>query len=131
MKRLRLIDGPVLLGFAELFDRSFGDPTTPRPYATIAPATVGKVLLPFPCPRCTSVQGVCPPDRAAYSDPNRGFSFCSSCGLRYVLDEKGAPLETPIEPGAKSAPPTITKAGKTLQLPPPDDDALALIGARP
>lgn len=123
-----LLDGPVLLGFAEMFDRAYGDPATPKPYPTIAPAKVGDTLLPWPCPRCEEVQKTCQKSRDEYRDPERGHSWCSACGLRYMLDERGAPLDEDLPAGAMSAFPRVTKPGKVFQYD-RDDDVFAVIGA--
>lgn len=131
MRPRRLLSGPVLLGFAEVFDRAYGDPKSPRPYLTITPAAVGRSLLPFPCPRCgkSHCDAVDPRKRGGYCDPERGFSWCPSCGLRYKLDTKGTPLTESLKPGAESALPLVN--GESLQLPESEDDydALALMGA--
>lgn len=130
MKPRRLISGPVLLGFAEAFDAAYGNPRSKSPYLTITPAAVGRSLLPFPCPNCgvAHCDAVDPRKRDGYRDAERGFSWCPSCGLRYKLDTKGAPLTAELEPGAESAPPLVNG----MQLPPPDDaddyDALSLMG---
>lgn len=129
MTRRRLIDGPVLLGFAALFDRAYGDPSTPKPYATIAPARVGDTLLPWPCPRCEAVQSTCQKSRDEYRDPDRGHSWCSSCGLRYNLDINGVPLDDGLPAGVTNAQPRVMRDGEVLQLGNREDDVFAIVGA--
>lgn len=122
------LDGPVLLGFAELFDRSYGDPTTLKPYATISPAKAGDVLLPFPCPRCEAVQDVDKKTRENYRDPVRGHSWCTACGLRYHFDANGTPLEEKLGKNATSARPAVIKNGELLRVPSCEEDVFALVG---
>ena len=109
-RRRHLITGPVLIGFAELFDAAHGDPETPRPYVTVAPASVGRVLLPFPCPRCGKAccDAVDPKRRGGYRDAERDFSWCPACGFRYHLDVAGVPLASVLPAGASSAPAKVT-----------------------
>lgn len=90
----RYISGPVLLGFAEAFDASRGNPNTPRPYVTVIPSRLGKSLLPFACPHCETVapDAVDSETRSMYLDKDRKFSWCPVCHGRYVLRLDGAPL---------------------------------------
>ena len=105
-----LLPGPPLIGFATLFDGAYGNPATPRPYPRVAPAHVGGVLLPFPCPHCHKVApaAVHPRRRKGYCDKERGFSWCPACRGRYVLDPQGAPLAQGLPPGAVAAPAQVT-----------------------
>ena len=109
-----LLSGPVLVGFGDVFDRSFGDPSTPRPYPRVTPSRVGGVLLPFPCPHCSAVRPVVVDRKkgAGYYDDERGFSWCPACRKRFVVDTKGMPLEHKLEPGATHAPARIERSGK-------------------
>lgn len=127
----KLLSGSVLLGFAEVFDESFGDPKTPKPYLLVTPSAVGRILLPFPCPRCNeaSCDSVDPRTRDKFRDAERGFSWCPKCSYRFVLDLRGAPLASTLEPGAQSAPPRIGYRSLFEPLRAPDDDGLLLMGA--
>lgn len=135
MRHRPLLSGPALVGFMDAFDSSCGDASTPRPYAKIAPARVGGVLLPFKCPRCGEArrEAVDPRRRGGYADKERAFSWCPACGLRYVLDPKGHPLAEALPPGAESAPAVVTgqvvgaKPSRTDDAPP--TDGLSLLGA--
>jgi hypothetical protein len=84
---LPILQGPVLVGFDELFDRAYGDPETPRPYAKITPTRLGKTLLPFACPSCDGIVDTSTIDK--HTDKRRGFSWCPHCRKRYVLNDKG------------------------------------------
>lgn len=129
---LRLLSGPVLVGFAELFDKAYGDPKTPRPYPFVTPSRIGSVLLPFACPACHA-----PIELASvrkYSDTRRGFSWCPRCKQRYVLDKKGSPLKEPVAPNALTAPASVKKHNQITKLEAvvvssPDEGALNLLGA--
>lgn len=129
-RRRTLISGPVLIGFAELFDRSYGDPRTPRPYPRVTPARIGNSLLPFPCPHCGAVQPavIDPQTRKGYWDRERKHSWCPSCLGRYDINQKGAPLSKPIEIGATSAPAIVERGGKTEILA-ESVDSLGMLGA--
>lgn len=114
-RRKVLIPGPVLVGFATLFDQSYGDPRTPRPYPKVTPSCVGGVLLPFPCPHCSAVRPavIDPKTRVGYWDEERGFSWCPACGKRYVIKSKGTPLVGEIPAGATHAPALVERGDKT------------------
>lgn len=122
MQRRMILPGPVLVGFAAMFDRAYGDPKTPRPYARVAPTKMGSVLLPFPCPNCSAVRAevVDPKTRKGYTDEERGFSWCPSCYKRYVIEPEGIPLAEAIPEGAEGAPARITWA----------DDRVEILGVR-
>lgn len=109
-KRRLLIEGPVLLGFAELFDEAWGKPSA-EPYPRLTPSRVGPVLLPFECPHCGVVND--PQQAEHYRDPEREFSWCPSCRRRYVLNGQGTPLAEPLPPGATSAPVRIERPSPT------------------
>ena len=116
MRRRRwLINGPVLLGFADVFDASFGDPKTPRPYPRVTPSHVGGVLLPFPCPHCGAVRGepVHKKKSEGYRDRERGFSWCPACRGRYVMNRDGLPLVDDLPAGAPAAPARVERNGKS------------------
>jgi len=108
----RLIPGPVLLGFAEIFDEAWGKPAPNPPRVT--PSKVGEVLLPFPCPHCSAArpEPVDPRRRSLYEDPGRGFSFCPVCLGRYVVDRAGVPLLGELPRGATSAPARVERGGR-------------------
>lgn len=130
MKRRVLIPGPVLVGFGEIFDRSFGNPKTEKPYPKVTPSKIGDVLLPFLCPHCGSVRSavIDKKTRLGYWDKERDFSWCPACQGRYVINPDGAPLEEPLEPGATHAPALVERNGETrvLRL---DDNGLDTLGA--
>ena len=105
-----LIQGSVLVGFAEFFDKAWGDPKTPRPYPKVTPARIGASLLPFACPHCgAESEDAVNKRRDGYRDPQRGFSWCPVCSLRYIVVYEGAPLVDKLEPGAKSAPALVDR----------------------
>jgi len=112
-----LIPGPVLIGFAEFFDRSYGDPTTPKTpdgdYPTITPSSFNGLLLPFSCMYCEGTIVVTPRNVANYTDTDRGFSWCPSCKGRYVLDPNGQPLDEDLPADAPYAPATVTADDET------------------
>jgi hypothetical protein len=130
-KRPRLIPGAVLVGFAELFDRAYGDPRTPRPYPRVTPSRLGGTLLPFPCPHCRAVRDVVvdPRRRDFYHDAARDFSWCPACRGRYVIDRKGMPLARALEPGARAAPARIERDGSVEFLDVEAESGLSLWGA--
>lgn len=109
----RLLAGPVLLGFADLFDAAWGCPCSPAKMPTLTPTCIGGTLLPFNCPHCGAVRPVMtdPKKRDAYRDPWRDFYWCPACQGRYRLDTVGAPLAAPILPGARAAPARVTIGG--------------------
>lgn len=120
MTARKLLSGPVMLGFATYFDGAFGDPSTPRPYAIVRPASVGGILLPFPCPHCEAVraEAVDPLKRDGYADKDRGFSWCPACQGRYVLDLNGVPLAKSLPAGATHAPAQVDRlAAEPFALP--------------
>lgn len=121
MRRRVLIPGPVLIGFAELFDTAYGDPKTPRPYPRVTPSRVGASLLPFPCPHCGEVRAepVHPKKGEGYRDRERGYSWCPACRGRYVVNRSGGPLVGHLVPGATCAPALVSRNGKesVLELP--------------
>jgi len=105
-----LIPGSVLVGFAEFFDRAWGDPRTPKPYPKVTPARIGDTLLPFACPHCgVESEEAVNKRRDGYQDERRGFSWCPSCSLRYIVVYEGAPLQGKLQPGAKSAPALVDR----------------------
>ena len=110
-----LIPGPVLLGFGEIFDRSYGRHDTPRPYPKVTPSCMGEVLLPFPCPHCNAVRSavVDRKTRLGYYDKNREFSWCPACRGRYVINPTGTPLVGALPEGATCAPALVERRGKT------------------
>lgn len=113
----RYISGPVLLGFAEAFDASRGDPNTPRPYVTVTPSRLGKTLLPFACPHCEAVssEAVDPETRSVYLDRDREFSWCPVCRGRYVLQLSGAPLAAAVRPSDGFAPARVLRGAVTVK----------------
>jgi uncharacterized Zn-finger protein len=128
--RRLLLRGPVLIGFNEMFADASGREDTPRPYVTVKPALVGGVLLPFECPHCEAVKPeMVHPKRSQDYKDERGFSWCPGCRVRYVLDEKGAPLAEGVEVGATHAPAVIERGGKTAVIGGRSTDGLKLLGA--
>jgi len=128
----KLIPGPALLGFADLFDGAYGDPKTRAPYPLVTPSSLSGVLLPFPCPHCGDVRPemVDPKKRAGYSDPERCFFWCPTCRGRYVLSSQGMPLAEGLPAGATAAPARIERrGGKVEMLAPSVGGALHLLGA--
>lgn len=126
----KLIPGPILLGFAELFDEAYGR-STAAPMPTVTPSRVGDVLLPFACPHCGVVKPE-PVDKKKhdhYADKGRGFSFCPACRGRYVINFKGMPLPEPLPSGATCAPAKVERSGKVEILPVPEESSLDLLGA--
>jgi len=123
-RRKVLIPGPVLVGFSEFFDRSYGDPRTPRPYPKVTPSCVGGVLLPFPCPHCSAVRSavIDPKTRLGYFDKERDFSWCPSCRGRYEIIPEGQPLIGALPAGATHAPALVERRGKKSEI-------VGLIGA--
>jgi len=113
-----LIPGPVLVGFSEFFDRSYGDPRTPRPYPKVTPSCVGGVLLPFPCPHCSAAHSavIDPKTRLGYFDKERDFSWCPSCQGRYEIIPEGQPLIGALPAGATHAPALVERRGKKTEL---------------
>lgn len=131
-RRKVLLPGPVLIGFSEMFDRSYGDPKTPRPYVKIMPSCVGGVLLPFPCPHCGEVRSavIDPKKRLGYYDRERSFSWCPSCRKRYVIEPKGQPLTEPLSIGATHAPALVKRGEKTELIGLPSPDGLDVLGVQ-
>ena len=105
MHNRALIPGPVLLGFADLFDEAWGKPGA-GPIPVVTPTAIGGALLPFACPHCGAARkaAVDPRLREGYRDPWRCFSWCPACRGRYRLNTDGGPLPAPMLPGAKAAP---------------------------
>lgn len=130
-RRRRLIRGPVLLGFAQAFDRASGREDTPRPYPVITPSRVGGVLLPFQCPHCGAVcsETVDPKRRKGYTDKERGFSWCPRCRRRYIVNLEGMPLAEALPAGATFAPARVERGDKVETLDGPREDGLDLLGA--
>lgn len=130
-RRKVLIPGPVLIGFAEMFDKSYGDPLTPLPLPKVIPSTVGGVLLPFPCPHCGAVRSavIDPKTRLGYRDNERGFSWCPACTKRYDICLEGKPLEKPLPAGATHAPALVERGGETSVVGLFVDDGLDVLGA--
>lgn len=126
-----LIPGPVLLGFATMFDQSYGDPKTPRPYPKVTPSCVGGVLLPFKCPHCSAVRSVVidPKTRLGYRDTERGFSWCPACTKRYDICLEGTPLKKPLPAGATHAPALVERGDKTTVVGLLVDDGFEVLGA--
>lgn len=129
-RRRKLLPGPVLIGFSELFDRSFGDPKTALPYPKVTPSKIGDVLLPFLCPHCGAVKSavIDKKTRLGYFDKERQFSWCPGCRGRYVIDADGMPLEESLDPGATYAPALVERGDETtiLRL---DDNGLNTLGS--
>lgn len=113
MSRRRLLPGPVLLGFAQLFDAAWGRPCPATEIPTVAPTRLGGQALPFPCPHCGAVRprSKDPAARDDYRDPVRGFCWCPACLGRYRLDREGIALPAPLRPGAQAAPCRVTVGG--------------------
>lgn len=112
-----LLPGPVLIGFADLFDRSYGDPRTSLPLVKVTPSCIGGVLLPFTCPHCGAVRSavIDAKTRLGYYDKERGFSWCPTCRGRYIIQPKGRPLEKALPAGATHAP-ALVERGDTAEL---------------
>lgn len=129
--RRRLIPGPVLIGFNELFEQSFGDPTTPTPYLKVKPAKVGGALLPFPCVHCGEVRAelVHPHKHRGYRDPSRGFSWCPACKKRFIIDYNGAPLSDSVPAGSDSAPALVEDGNGKIAVVEAPKDGLNTLGA--
>lgn len=115
-----IITGPVLVGFGVLFDRSYGDPKTPRPYPKVIPSRVGDVLLPFACPHCEAVRSQVVDVKKCHGwhDKDRGFSWCPACGGRYVIDGNGTELKEELSVGADAAPAIVERKGERKVLRP-------------
>ena len=130
-RRKVLIPGPVLVGFSEFFDRSYGDPRTPRPYPKVTPSCVGGVLLPFPCPHCSAVRSavIDPKKRLGYFDKERDFSWCPSCQGRYEIIPEGQPLIGTLPAGATHAPALVERGKKTELVGMIGADGLDVLGA--
>jgi len=132
MRRRRwLISGPVLLGFASVFDAAYGNPKTPRPYPRVTPSHVGGVLLPFPCPHCGAVRKE-PVDRKkadGYRDKERGFAWCPACRGRYVMNRDGVALVGALPKGADAAPAFVERDGARDVLALRVEDGLDVLGA--
>jgi hypothetical protein len=126
-----LVPGPVLIGFGDVFDASYGDPRTPRPYPKVTPSRVGNVLLPFPCPHCGAIRTavIDPKTRNTYRDADRGFSWCPSCQKRFIIDPAGTPLTKALPAGATYAPALVDRGGKVETSTDPVKDSLSLLGA--
>jgi hypothetical protein len=135
MRRRRLLHGPALVGFNEMFDSAHGDPKTPRikggSYLKVTPAKVGNVLLPFACPYCGAIknEAVDPKKRKLYFDPERGFSWCPACRKRYVLDLRGRDLDKALSKGATYAPALVEGDGKPKLVKAPEQNGLQTLGA--
>ena len=116
----RFLKGPVLLGFAEMFDRTRGDEETPWPYPVVVPSAVGPVILPFSCPHCgtTCSELVDPKTRENYYDKERKFSWCPcpDCRKRFFVDRKGEPLAEVLPAGATVAPSKVEGREKVRSL---------------
>jgi hypothetical protein len=126
-----LIPGPVLVGFAEFFDRSYGNPKTPKVnggYPIVTPSKIGQTLLPFVCIYCDKVQSVDPKQVTDYTDNQRGFSWCPSCRGRYVLDTNGQPLTQDLPPGAEYAPAVVRSGEETRVIGKSTKDGFTLLG---
>jgi hypothetical protein len=126
-----LIPGPILIGFAEFFDRAYGDPKTPKKngdYPIVTPSKLGDTLLPFMCIYCEVVQSVCPKQLANYTDDRRGFSWCPSCRGRYILDRQGQPLEDDIPAGVDYAPAAVKHGEETTVVGKYTKDGLVVLG---
>ena len=52
LRRRLLLPGPVLMGFADLYDAAYGNPCPPDKMPVVTPTLIGGVALPFPCPHC-------------------------------------------------------------------------------
>ncbi len=130
-RRRLLIPGPVLVGFADVFDNAHGSARTPRPYPRVTPSRMGSVLLPFQCPHCGEVKSavVDPKTRNGYRDAERNFSWCPSCHLRYVIIIQGMPLTESIPAGATHAPALVERSGRAEVVGKFADDGLDILGA--
>jgi hypothetical protein len=130
-KRL-LLSGPVLVGFADVFDRSFGNPKTPRPYPKVTPSAMCGVLLPFECPHCGEVrsQPIDPKTRLGYHDKQRDFSWCPACKGRYVIDPKGTPLVGSLPSNATHAPALVERGNKSEVVGLLENNGLDMLGAQ-
>jgi hypothetical protein len=128
-----VIKGTPLLGFADAFDASWGNPATPKPYLRVTPSRLGDALLPFRCPGCGAVltQFSDPGSRSCYTDPQRGHRWCPACGLRILLDVGGMPLPAPLLPGAVVAPSKVTREGAVVMQDetPTEQPPLSMLGA--
>ncbi len=129
-RRRYLIPGPVLIGFGEMFDRSYGDPKTPLPYVRVTPTKIGGVLLPFPCPHCDEVRSVVVDSKRKdhYRDSERGFSWCPACRKRYVINPEGQSLVGELPAGATHAPALVERCGERRMVGLPKADGLNLLG---
>ena len=130
-KKKLLLSGPVLVGFADVFDRAFGNPNTPRPYPKVTPSSVGGVLLPFPCPHCEAVcpSVIHPKTRVGYWDKQRDFSWCPACKGRYCINPKGQALVGELPAGATHAPALVERKGKSAVVGLATSDGLNMLGA--
>lgn len=133
-RRRILLPGAVLVGFAELFDRAYGNPDTIRnkdgSYIKVTPARIGFALLPFACPHCGAVrpEAVDMKRGRRYCDEERGFCWCPACQGRYILNTEGRPLDSELPAGATHAPALIERDGKAKVVDKLDDNALDLLG---
>jgi hypothetical protein len=104
-----------LVGFAQIFDSTYGDANTPWPYLVVTPSAVGSAILPFHCPHCGTVcdELVDPNKREHYYDKLRKFSWCPcpDCRGRFFVDRKGTPLATALPAGATVAPSKVERKG--------------------
>ena len=120
---IRLIPGVPIIGFADVFDGAYGDPSL-GPYPEVTPSRMGSVLLPFACPKCDFVLTVS--TLAKYTDKGRKFSWCPRCQGRLIVKEEGMPLPTSLSAGAIVAPALIN--GKLLESH-EDTGVLEMLGA--
>jgi hypothetical protein len=130
-KKRVILPGPILIGFGDLFDRSYGDPRTPRPYPKVTPSRIGSVLLPFPCPHCDEVrpQVVDVKTRLGWWDKGRDFSWCPSCRKRFIVEPQGMELKKALPPGATHAPALIERGkGRTELVGLAKPDGLNVLG---
>jgi hypothetical protein len=98
------IPGPTVCGFHGMFERDFGDDTTPKPYARVTPSRVGGALLPFHCPSCEAVVDFSDPARREHHHDSRETAsgkndnyWCPSCSHRFYLNTKGKPFKGTID----------------------------------
>lgn len=111
------LSGPSIVGLYGMFEENWGDPSSPKPYPRVTPTRVGAALLPFRCPRCeTTIDFSDPKRREHYHDTRRLGTgrrdnyFCPSCGMRFLLNDKGKQLEgkVSVDGAAPSTVETIT-----------------------
>lgn len=130
-RRRTLLKGPVLIGFNDLFERSFGHEDTPAPYPKVTPTFLGGAIVPFPCPHCGETRRavVDPKTRLGYYDRERGFSWCPACQKRYVINARGGSALGELPPDVKVKPALVERDGEVSALLPPKVSGLDMLGA--